>query len=265
MHICDGSGTEGQSPFPRVRWCRPTGRWAQVGTVPLCLLVVMSMTAAETVRVGGEVFNVSLLAADDFAGNLDHWVVEGNATVEVRDGRLQIATPDRGQATVWYRQPFAGDQLICFTARVLPPQQASNINFFFCASRPDGGDFFATARTGAYAEYHQINNYTMTFTGQREGTANAPGYMRLRQNPGFHLRDENLAVKAEIETDYHIAIAKAGSLIRVFVNGQQTLRYDDVDATGQPQDLREGYAGFRTFWSRLWCDDFAVWRIMGPG
>ncbi len=235
------------------------------GLVLGVLLALTASVSAETVRVGEEAFTVSPLAADDFAGDLSRWVVEGNATVEARDGRLQITTPDRGQATVWYRQPFAGDQLICFQARVLPPRQASNINCFFCATLPEGGDFFAAERTGAYAEYHRINNYTMAFTGQREGMANAPGYMRLRKNPGFHLLAENLDMKAEIETDYGIAIAKVGSLIRVFVNGQQALSFNDVDEAGVRQDHRGGYVGFRTFWSRLWCDDFAVWRIVGPG
>lgn len=235
------------------------------GLILCALLALTTSASAETLRVGERLFTVSPLAADDFSGDLRDWLVEGNATVEVREGRLCVETPERGQATIWRRQPFADDHLIRFRARVLPPRQASNINCFFCASLPEGGDFFAAERTGAYAEYHRINNYTMTFTGQREGVANAPGYMRLRKNPGFHLLAENLDVKAEIETDYDIAIAKVGSLIRVFVNGWQTLGFNDVDEAGARQDHRGGYVGFRTFWSRLWFDDFQVWRIVGPG
>ncbi|MBU0609502.1 MAG: YesU family protein [Armatimonadetes bacterium] len=235
-------------------------------TLLLCALLALGAgAAADTVRLGDCTLAVTPLASDDFSGDLANWVVEGNSQVEVRDGRLCIETPARGYATVWYRRPFTGDQLIRFRARLLPPKQASNINFFFCAGLPDGADFFAPHRTGAYAEYHQVINYTMTFTGEREGQANAPGYMRLRKNPGFHLVGENLDFKAEIETDYDVAIAKVGSLIRVFLNGQPSLRFDDVDEAGARQNVRGGYAGFRTFWSRLTCDDFAVWQIVGGG
>jgi hypothetical protein len=231
------------------------------GVLLLVVLTLAVAASADTLRVGECAFTVTPLAADDFAGGLDRWMVEGNSRVATRDGRLCIETPEQGYATVWYRQPFSGDLLIRFRARVLPPRQASNINFFCYASLPEGGGFFAPPRTGAYAEYHRINNYTMTFTGRREGVASAPGYLRLRKNPGFHLVDENLEVKAEIETDYAIALAKVGPLIRVFVNDRQVLSFSDVNAAGERQDYRAGYVGFRTFWSRLTCDDFEVWRI----
>lgn len=236
---------------------------AAAAVLTLSLLCLAGHAAGDTIRLGECTLNVTPLVSADFSGTLDNWVVEGNSIVEIRDGRLHIATPDNGYATVWYRQPFSGDQLIRFKARVLPPKQASNINFFLCASLPDGGDFFAPNRTGDYAEYHALTNYTMTFTGRREGLANAPGYMRLRRNPGFVLVDENLDLKAETDTDYHIAIVKTGSQIRVFVNNRQTLSFDDVNAAGERQDYRAGYAGFRTFFSQLWFDDFAVYAVQG--
>jgi len=223
--------------------------------IVLCFICVAVTAArgAETITIDTVEMDVEPLAADDFSDGLDRWVVEGNSQVTIREGRLLIETPDRGYATVWYREPFQGHQLIRFRARVLPPQAASNINFFFCASLPDAGDFFAQERTGAYAEYHQINNYTLTFTGRREdrdraGNLAAPGYMRLRKNPGFMLKDENLAFKAEVETDYDIAIMKFGARIKVFVNGLPALDWWDYGDTS-PEDIwMNGYAGFRTFW-----------------
>lgn len=231
--------------------------------VLLLLVLLAGAGRADKLRVGDCDLTVTRLAGDDFSGTLEKWACEGDSRVEIADGRLLIETPERGVATVWYRTPFAGDQLIRFRARVLPPRQASNINFFFCASLPEGGDFFAQHRTGAYTDYHRINNYTMTFTGQREGQANAPGYMRLRRNPGFVLLQENLGFKAEIETDYRIDILKRASTLQVFVGGVLALAHDDRDAAGARQDWQGGYVGFRTFATKLWFDDFAVYAVSG--
>ena len=224
-----------------------------------CLLVsIGAARGAQSMTLGDLELEVELLANDDFSGNLDNWVVEGNSEGWIEDGKLRIDTPERGYATVWHKEPFEGDQLIRFRARVLPPRQASNINFFFCASLPDGGDFFAPERSGRYAEYHEINNYTMTFTGRQEGVAAAPGYMRLRKNPGFHKVAENRDIMADIETDYDIAILTVGGHIRVFVNGALGARWQDEPGAA----LRGGYAGFRTFWSRLAIDRFAAYRVI---
>lgn len=227
--------------------------------VVCCLLVGMGAArGAQTMTVGDLELEVQALAEDDFSTNLDRWIVEGNSEVWLEDGKLRIDTPERGYATVWHREPFEGDQLIRFSARVIPPRQASNVNFFFCASLPDGGDFFAPERSGQYPEYHEINNYTMTFTGRREGVAAAPGYMRLRKNPGFHKVAENTDIRADIETDYEIAILKVGDRIRVWVNGEVGVDWQDEPGAAHPG----GYAGFRTFWSRLAIDRFASYRVL---
>lgn len=224
-----------------------------------CLLIsVGAARGAQSMTLGNLELEVEVLAEDDFSGGLERWVVEGNSEVWIEEGTLRIDTPERGYATVWHRDPFEGDQLIRFRARVLPPRQASNINFFFCASLPDGGDFFAPERSGRYAEYHEINNYTMTFTGRQEGVASAPGYMRLRKNPGFHKVAENLDTRADIETDYDIAILKVGERIRVFVNGEAQVDWQDEPGAAHPG----GYAGFRTFWSRLAIDRFTTRRVV---
>jgi len=158
---------------------------AQPLIVACCLMTGMKAAAgAETITIDTVELEVEPLAADDFSAGLDNWVVEGNSEVGVRDGKLLIETPEKGYATVWYREPLDGHQLIRFRARALPPKAASNINFFFCASLPDGGEFFVGERSGEYAEYHEINNYTMTFTGRREdrdegGNLRAPGYICL--------------------------------------------------------------------------------------
>lgn len=232
-----------------------------------CLFIgITAAGGAQTVTVDTVQMEVEPLAADSFDGDLQDWVVEGNSRAYTNEGKLHIETPEKGYATVWYKVPFEGNQLIRFKARVLPPGQASNINFFFCASLPDEGDFFAPQRTGAYNEYHDINNYTMTFTGRRDdrredGTLAAPGYMRLRKNPGFNLVDENLAFKAEIEIDYDIAILKVGKRIKVFVNDVPALDWWDYSRTGTDVSHAGGYAGFRTFWSRLEIDEFEVYQI----
>ncbi len=231
-----------------------------------CLLCAVGIHAAETVTLDSLRLEVEPLAADDFTGGLENWAIEGNSKVFVENSRLRIDTPEKGYATVWYKEPFEGNHLIRFRARVLPPRHASNINFFFCASLPDDGDFFAQQRTGAYNEYHEINNYTMTFTGRRDdrredGTLAAPGYMRLRKNPGFNMVDENLAFKAEVETDYDIAIFKVGNRIKVFVNEVPALDWWDMSETGLDMAHSGGYAGFRTFWSRLEIDDFEVHQV----
>ena len=227
---------------------------------------MVAAKAAETMTIDTVRMEVEPLVTDDFSGDLDNWIVEGNSRVWIENGKLRIDTPEKGYATVWHRTPFDGNHLIRFRARVLPPRQASNVNFFFCASLPDGGGFFDQERSGKYAEYHKINNYTMTFTGRREdtdarGRLRAPGYMRLRKNPGFNLVDETLDFKADIEQDYDVSILKVGMRIKVFVNGVPALDWWDYGETADRGAHAGGYAGFRTFWSRLELDDFAVYRV----
>lgn len=153
------------------------------------------------------------------------------------------------EMTAWCPHEMNGNLLITFQAYVLAPEDANNINLLFMATGAEGEDVMRLDLSGAYKEYHQLSNYIMTFTS---------GYTRLRRNPGFNLVSENTAVKALAETEYEIAILLSENQIRCFINNIPVHAYSD-----EARHMR-GRAALRTWHTRLWWDNFKVYRILEP-
>ncbi len=220
-----------------------------------------------------ETFNGGHSAGNDGLIQGDHaWWVEGGERVWVEDGRLHVkADPENagdpgGVATVWSKIPFAGNVRIEMDAHVVSSSiGANNINVFFFYSDPEGKPLFDTRETradGAYRHYHNLNGYIVTFLRDRlEETGLTPeghphARLRLRRCPGFDLVDETydeMGVKPGVT--YRLAIERREGVITFEVDGKPFLEWDD------PDPLREGLLGLRTFRTHLWWDDIRVYQL----
>jgi hypothetical protein len=113
------------------------------------------------------------LYTDDFRRGLDRWLVEAEkpARVEVAGGMLELDTPEG--LSVWFRPELAGPVMIEYQAQAVsaggPNDRVSDLNAFWMATDPRSpGDLIAKPRSGAFADYDQLQTY---YVGQG-GNAN---------------------------------------------------------------------------------------------
>jgi len=229
----------------------------------------------ETVTVEDLTLRTATVYEDDFSRDTGAWLVEGTKAVTLGDGRLSMDAA-RGVphvSTVWCRREFVGDAVIEYTVCIEPTLNAegqgeTNMNFFLYASDPSGASLEATSasRTGAYREYHALNNYILTYlNSDRQDRSPIHGEhgplftrVRLRKDPGFGLLQEVwLEPTIEKGRDYHFAIVVQGSRMRVYVDGAKIV---DVEEAERP--YRRGLHGFRTWMSHLTATYFRVSRIL---
>jgi hypothetical protein len=170
------------------------------------------------------------------------WVLEGNANLSVRDGRLHVVSPE---STLWWREPLPADVAIELTAGVdgSADENAANLNLILHARELDGASY-RFGRSAKYEEYHSVPNYIATLTGGFQ-----PGWARLRRNPGFTILSENTSIRSVAGGTYRIKLLVAGGQLRYWLDGR--LVHDVVD----PRPLKGGHFALRTWRSRVWWSD----------
>ncbi len=194
-----------------------------------------------------------LLQTDFSQENPDDWVLEGNGVMRLIPGAMVIEAVDK-DATIWHKKQLHGDVLIEFEARIDPPVAAANLNTFVHAVDPAGRPVYEGNRSGAYAEYHTLNLYIFTFTGD-QGRAGAPGYARIRKDPGFSLLAENLDFESETGKTYKISILVENGRLRYYINDVKAHDYTDS------QPYRQGWMAFRTWNTNLTITSLVVKQL----
>ncbi len=197
---------------------------------------------------------------ENFDAGMSHWWVEGGERVWTEEGRLRVNADNlklqSGRAaTVWLRTPHPDDFELELDAQVVSSSMDdNNINVFFSYSDPAGSpleETRASRSTAAYDLYHKLNGYIVTFVNDldhRSGNAR----IRIRRNPGFRLLAEGFAHHCRQGVKYHLGISKRGGEIKLSVDGQELLR------AVNPQPLKGGLLGLRTFRTNLWWDNVQV-------
>ena len=236
---------------------------------------LQEVVAMRTIKLEDATLKVETIWEDDFSRATGAWLREGTPLVEVAGGRLSIDAA-RGEphvATVWCTREFAADQVVEYTVRIEPTVDEkghgeTNMNFFLFASDPSGKGLAETTRerTGAYREYHALNNYILTYlNSDKQDRSPIHGEhgeqftrVRFRKDPGFGLLKE-LYLKPPVAKgrDYRFTIVVEGSRMRVYVDGRKLVDLEDTD-----RPHRRGLHGFRTWMSHLSADGFRVSRIV---
>jgi hypothetical protein len=227
--------------------------------------VVTSLTLAAQVALAGyppieTKGDGTLLAADDFSGTLEHWVVEQQPGGSVRLVEGALVIEDAGGCTVWWRQPFVGPLVIRYTAKMDGRARVSDLNCFWMASdprRPEDLFWPGNGRDGRFATYDTLRTYYVGCGGNGNSTTrfrryDGSGARPLRQEHDLKQREALL----EAGRTYRIEIAVLADGRTAWArDGVVWLAYDD------PEPLRAGWFGFRTVNSRIEIRDFRVERI----
>ena len=187
---------------------------------------------------------------------------EGSKAVRIKNGRLRADAnldnngEDYDTSTIWLDKTFEGDICVEFDAHVLASDgEKNNINFFFLFSDPSGRPLRQTKNEradGQYPKYHELNGYVFTFLAN--GNPDNARF-RMRDDPGFHLLQENFAYECRQNKTYHITITKKGNRITYAVD--DTVYMDKIDETANPEH-KSGIIGFRTWHTALWWDNLKV-------
>ena len=192
------------------------------------------------------------------AGAAD-FVAEGTPNVSVRDGWYWIDAREgqhpRHFSTVWLPGDYPADLRIRYKAHCPSPAGSRNINFFFHARLPDGGDVLTQSdqRTGEYGEYHVFANYIFTYLGDDQLRA------RMRRDPGFELLTEAFFPGGvPLDTDIELEIRMADGWIEyheLAPTPRLLLRHHDATPhTG-------GRIGLRTWKTHVGFSDIRVDRL----
>lgn len=208
----------------------------------------------ETVKLDKDAYRVEWLHHEKWDAKWStRWVVEGDAEVKVRVGKLwvnSIGAEKARAATIWYKEDLPDNIIIRFKARVLRPEEknAANLNVFLHARELDGKPL-EFGRSGVYTEYHRIRNYIVTLTGGVQ-----PGWSRVRRDPGFNMINES-EVRSEVGKEYEIAVTVQNGRIRYYLNGKRC--HDVTD----PKPLPGGKFALRTWSTNAWWDDVEIGKI----
>ena len=227
-------------------------------SIPALVIGAMSAGKPVTVKLDQDTYRVEWLHCEKWDAKwASRWVVEGNADVKVKDGKLwvQSINPSKPKAaTIWYKEDLPDNIIVQFKAKVLPPEEnnAANLNVFFHAREPDGKEL-QFGRSGAYAEYHKIPNYIVTLTGGAQ-----PGWSRVRRDPGFNMLHE-AEVRSEVGREYEIAVTVQKGHIRYYLNGKKWHDVQDTDP------LPGGKFALRTWSTNAWWEDVCFGRIISEG
>ena len=231
----------------------------------LFFVPILSCNQLLTTPTNKELFKEDFNSYTDNSKLPSGWWREGSMAVRIENGHLHADAnldgngEDYGTSTIWLDKMFKGDICVEFDAHVLASDgEKNNINFFFLFSDPSGRALRQTKNErvdGQYGKYHKLNGYVFTFlaNGNPEHAR-----FRMRDDPGFHLLQENFAYECKQNKTYHITITKKGSRITYAVNG--TIYMDKIDDTANSEH-KSGIIGFRTWHTDMWWDNLKVTEL----
>ncbi|MBO1335455.1 DUF6250 domain-containing protein [Streptomyces sp. VRA16 Mangrove soil] len=199
-----------------------------------------------------------LIARDTFRHGLRNWAVEleKGGSVTASGGVLDIDVP--AGASIWFRQRLSGPYVITYTATAVDEggvnDRVSDLNNFWNATdvrSPD--DLFATARTGALADYDCLKTYYSGFGANYNTTTRLRRYVgESGVRPLIYDYTEPLLTANEPN---RVRIVSDGSTVQWWNNGRLVFDYTD------PEPYTGGHFAFRTTWSHFRLADFEVRRL----
>lgn len=251
------------------------------------LLYAEETQGGEFLRAGERTFQLGeTIYREDFdSGSSSIWV-EGNPDrVKVENGRLIMDSnsPDDRVSTVFVDREFENELYFEYEAEILAsdtaagfpePRNVNNLNTFLYYSDPAGRDLRATKderADGAYRHYHELRGYIVTFLNGhiaelREKALNPEhavtveentGRIRLRENPGFVLKNEAFAEESVGGRVYRMQFVFAGGELFFFIDGRFQLSF----RPSPDKRVERGYFAFRTFSTKIAVDRFVVRKV----
>jgi hypothetical protein len=194
----------------------------------------------------------AVLFTDDFTGGLSNWQIEAEKPghIEAANGVLDIDVP--AGATLWFKPQLQGPVAIEFEATAVaaggPNDQVSDLNVFWMANNPDGvTPVYATARSGAFAQYNNLRTYYAGLGGNRNTSTRFRRYIGDPENRPLLPQHDLTARSAMLVANrsQKITLIATSKAVEFRRDGQPLLRMRD------PAPYTSGWFALRTTWSHL--------------
>lgn len=196
---------------------------------------------------------------DDFRHGLKQWRVEaaGDAKVSARNGILNIETPSG--ITLWFLPELEGPVAIDYDVRAVsaggPYDAVSDVNAFWMASDA-GRSVLARRRSGAFADYDELQTYYVGIGGNRNTTTRMRRYVgKVGDRP--LLPEHDRAGKQDMLVPnrwFHIRLITDGHRIAVERDGRPLFEMID------PAPYSKGHFGLRSTQSHIQVRNFSISR-----
>jgi hypothetical protein len=193
---------------------------------------------------------------------LKDWRLEGGKRMSVAAGKLVLESEpgstksedDANHLVCWLTHEMPADFLLEFTVRPQNRRQGLNI-VFFNARGIHGENIFQPPikpRDGRFPQYHSgdLNSYHVSYWAGDRGTAN------IRKNHGFHLvaSGKDLVASGPAESFQTIRVYKRGGKIRLMVDDEISVAYDDDGKSFGPVHTNSGWIGLRQMAHAVHCE-----------
>jgi len=230
--------------------------------MPLVRPVLVALCALAGAGPDAPFHIAKTLYTDTFTHGLGRWraELEKPGVVEAKNGLLRLDVP--AGATVWFRPELREPVMIEYEATLIsrggPNDRVSDLNCFWMATDARSPkDLFATARSGAFADYNQLRAYYVGQGGNGNTTTRFRRYIGDRELrpllPEHDLSDAAVLLKAN--TVHTVRLVAAAGRIQYWSNGK--LLFDVRD----PAPYTRGHFGFRTTYNHLEIRNFRVYRL----
>lgn len=232
------------------------------------ILVGATVCAADRTALPGGLHAGSLLYEASLAevGSVADWRMEGPGKIAVRDGWLELYSPNEAMHHVfWCPQRFPASFVAQWQAQNLKTNAGLCIVFFAAAGLEGESvlDAALPARDGTFAQYTRgrLRCYHASYYANAQESPDRR-QTNLRKNPGFHLVQEGPeGIPTASERVHTLTLAKLGPRIRLWVDERPVIDWTDPGTTNGPP-YGEGYIGFRQMqWTHFRYRDFRVWEL----
>jgi hypothetical protein len=207
----------------------------------------------------------AVLFTDHFDAGLDNWQIEAEkpGRIEAANGVLDIDVP--AGATLWFKPKLQSPVAIEFEATAVsaggPNDQVSDLDVFWMANNPDGAEpVYATARSGAFAQYNNLRAYYVGLGGNRNTTTRLWRYVSDPSNRPL-LPQHDLSARSAMlmpNRQQTIVLIANGRTVEFRRDGQPLLRMSD------PAPYTSGWFALRTTYSHLRIRDLRIYRLPEP-
>jgi hypothetical protein len=202
------------------------------------------------------------LFRDDFTHDLAQWHIEAEkpGRITAANGVLDIDVP--AGVTLWFRPKLEGPLSIEFEATAVaeggPNDQVSDLNVFWMANNVDGGaPVFARKRSGAFAEYNDLETYYVGLGGNRNSTT------RFRRYIGDPVL-RPLLPEHDLGAATAMLVPNREQTITLIANGPRIeYRRDGVPlfVVDDPAPYTQGWFALRTTFSHLRIRNLRIHRL----
>ena len=211
---------------------------------------------------------INLFYENKFSNSSDikDWLLEGEAEVLIKDGWLEMYSPDqKAHHVFWCPKELPSNFMAEWELQNLNPDAGLCI-VFFAAKGVDGKDVMHPSlkkRTGVFRQYTKsdLNNYHISYYANNPKKPNRP-FAHIRKNKGFvTVQYGEQGIPASSTFVHKVNLVKKENQITMTIDGREIINWKD-DENKYGLVLQEGKFAFRQMqWSHFRYRNFKVWNI----